>query len=174
MPKNKINFENDVNNNYKRINDLGTVINNKYKKIHVAKNIDNKTLIVYNTENNVKLLEFHYIFIGSYDIDKSIWMWSYNNFTLDNKGRLFKNKLDETMKNLLDNIDRYSDFTYVEKIYNYLSNDMCCVENKYILDIVKISLYSIGGKGVITEFLNISDVNKLDFYIIKDILVNNI
>jgi len=174
MPKDKINFENDVNSNYKRINDLGNIIISKYKKLQITKNIDNRTIIVYNTETSNKLLEFHYIFIGSYDIDKSIWMWSYNNFTLDDKGRSFKNKIDKTIKDIVSNVDKYSDFTYVEKIYNYLSNDIFSIENKHILDIVKISLYSLGGKGVITDFVNMSNINKLDFYIIKDVIVNNI
>lgn len=174
MPKNKTSFENDVNNNYKHINDLGNIINSKYKKLKISKNIDNRTIIIHNAETNIKLLEFHYIFIGSYDVDKSIWIWSYNNFTLDTKGRSFKTTIDKTIKDIMNNVDKYSDFAYVEKIYNYLSNNMFYVENKHILDIVKISLYSLGGKGVITDFVDMPNINKLDFYVIKDVVVNNI
>lgn len=174
MPKDKISFENEVNDNYKSINDIGLIINNKYKKIQIDKDIENRTITIYDIETKNKLLRFNYIFIGSYDVDKNIWMWSYNNFTLDNKERLFKNKIDKTIKDINNNINRYSDFKYVERLYNYLSNDVYCVENKFILDIVKIALYSMGGKGVITDFTNQSGINKLDFYVIRDIIINNI
>ena len=98
MPKDKISLEKEINDNYKSINDIGFVINKKYKKTQIDKNTENRTLIVYNGETKNKLLQFHYTFIGSYDTDKSIWCWSHNNFTLDSKERLFKNKIDKTIK----------------------------------------------------------------------------
>lgn len=166
-------LESKIDKYYRKINDIGVSINKKHKKTVLEKDNINKIITV-KDENNKNLLKFSYVYIGSYDIDKELWMWSYNNFSLDDSLKNFKNSLFSLANEIKSNVNNYDDASYVEKVYNYLMNEIYCIKHNNILDVMKLSIYSLQGNGVISEFSGSSGVNKLDFYVVMNIVLNNV
>ena len=166
-------LESKINKYYKKINDIGVVLNEKYETTTINKDLSNRIITVQDGKGK-NLLKFNYFYVGSYDVDKELWMWSYNNFSLDDKSTDFRNVIKRFSSEIKSEAVKYEDIKYVERIYNYLSNEINCVEHKHILDIIKVCVYALNGRGIVPDFNNTSGVNKLDFYVVMDIMLNNV
>ena len=93
---------------------------------------------------------------------------------MDDKSTNFKHAIEKLSLKIKSEVNEYDDTKYVERIYNYLVNEINCVEHKHILDIMKVCIYALNGNGVVPDFTNASGVNKLDFYVVVDIMLNNV
>lgn len=166
-------LESKIDEYYKKINDIGTILGKKYKKTAMDKDKVNRTISVINEDSKI-LLKFTYHYVGSYDIDKELWLWSRNNFSLDNKEKEYVKLIEEFTNNLLIDITKYSDDGFVEKAYNCLKNDVSVISHKNIFGLMKLILYILKGNGVISDYDNTTGINRLDFYVVKDIILNNV
>ena len=130
-----VNLKNDINTYYKKINDVGSIILKKYKNIYLVENQNDNTISIINSDNNEIVLTCTYWYVGSYDINRELWLWSYNNFSLNNKSIQFKQYIDDFIIDIKNNIKNYnkSDYEYIETIYNYLNNEILYIQYKYIL-----------------------------------------
>ena len=99
-----------------------------------------------------------------------------NNFSLNNKSIQFKQYIDDFIIDIKNNIKNYnkSDYEYIETIYNYLNNEILYIQYKYILNLLKVIMYILKCNGIIPNFNSINGLDKMDFYIIKNITLNNV
>jgi len=171
-----VNLKNDINTYYKKINDVGSIILKKYKNIYLVENQNDNTISIINSDNNEIVLTCTYWYVGSYDINRELWLWSYNNFSLNNKSIQFKQYIDDFIIDIKNNIKNYnkSDYEYIETIYNYLNNEILYIQYKYILNLLKVIMYILKCNGIIPNFNSINGLDKMDFYIIKNITLNNV
>ena len=160
-----MNLKNLIIKYYEKSGDLGLEIK-KYKNIK-TEIIENVVKII-NFKNNKDIINFSFYPIGSYDIEKNIWIWNFNNFSYD-KNKIWINKIKEFNKK----ITNYDDFLFIEEINYYLSNDIFFIENEKIFDLVRLVNYILEGIGTFTIDKNQNNIKKIDFLIIKDINLDN-
>ena len=172
LVNNIMSLEKKINDSYNKLDDIGSKINEYYPTNRITKNNKDGTLIV--SQDGDLVLNCKYTYVGSYDVRSKIWMWSYNNFSLLGSDKSFKEKLLKFKKDLLKDMNDYKDIKYVEKIYNYLSNEVFLLSHKSVHDLVKLCLHVLGGNGMMGHENSQSGLYKIDFYIIRDILVNNV
>jgi hypothetical protein len=174
--KKKNGLKSDVNEYYKSINDIGSILLKKYKDVKVVENQNDDTISIINNENDEILLTCTYWYIGAYDIDRELWLWSYNNFALNTNSTKFKKYIDDFILEIKKNIKKYDkiEHEYIETVYNYLNNEIIYIQYKYILDLLKVMIYLLKCNGIMPYFNPVNGINKMDFYIIRDITLNNI
>lgn len=169
-----MNLEKIIGASYNKIDDIGSKIVKYYPQYAIAKDHKNNTINIINEKDKSLLIKSDYIFVGSYDPNSKIWLWSHTNFTLSGRSKEYKKIINKFDKKLTDDIIKYDDTKYVEKIHNYLSNDMFHINHTNIFDLVRTIIHILGGNGVITDENTMSGMNKIDFYVIQNIIVNNI
>jgi hypothetical protein len=163
-----------INKHYDSINDIGAKLMKRYKKVSLSKNIKDSTISITNNNDNKELLRFRYTCVGSYDPTNELWIWNYNNFSMDKKSKSYGETIMKMKEDIGKNIDKYEDIKYVEKVYNYLANEVCVINNKAIFDLVRVVLYCLKGKGVIIDSVNVDGLDKMDLYVVNSVVVNNI
>ena len=149
----------------KKIGDLGLEIK-KYKNTKIE--INNNILKLINIKDNKDIINCNYYPIGSYDIEREIWNWNFNNFSYDKS-----NKWIKIIKDFKEKLIDFNDFEFIEEANYYLSKDLFIIENHKIYDLVRLVNFILKGLGTYTIEKNINNIKKLDFFIIKDIILDN-
>ena len=169
-----MNLKEKIDNYYIKSNDIGEILKKKYQKYNIEKDIINNQIIISN--NKKIILKFTYYFVGSYDINNSLWIWTINNFLLDNKNKSFTKNLIDFKQNLKNNFNMYKNTPtdVFEKYIYYLSNDICYIKSSNILDIMKLNMYILKGIGTFNEVITDNAINKVNLYVIKNINLNNL
>ena len=168
-------LKHEIDNYFKNKDNIEKLLFTKYeKKMIIDKDIINNQIII--SANKKIILKFTYYFIGSFDLNKSIWIWTYNNFLLDNSNKSFTNKIINFKEEIKNNYPKYKKTKndIYEKYLYYLSNEICYIEKSNILDIMKLSMYILNGIGTFREYDIDNSINKINFYIIKNINLNNL
>ena len=170
-----MNLKEKIDTFYQESNDIGDILKKKHKNYNIEKDIVNNQIIITNNKNKV-ILKFYYYFVGSYDIDHSLWIWTINNFLLDKKHKSYVKDLMNFKENFKNNFDKYkkTPTEYFEKYLYYLSNDVCYIKSSNILDIMKLNMYILKGVGTFSEITTDNNINKINLYIIRSINLNNI
>lgn len=172
-------LESIIDESHTKKDDIGLYIRNLYKDINIEITSEGSLQVIVIDPSSKKkesslLLEFDGPFIGSYDPERELWLWNFNNYVLSKKEKKFMEKVDDFKDELLKNVNKYKDKKYVEMVYNYLSNEIVAIKSDNLFIMVKIFSHIFKGNGIITRTTTQSGIEKIDFFVIEHILVDNV
>lgn len=165
-------LKNEIYKYYDKNGDIGNFIMSNYKNVSVSKKQQEHVMTILG--DSKRIVECTYTYIGSYDKLLQLWMWSYNNFTLNDKQKKYKDKLDKFKEKLERDVGKYKDIIFLHDVYNNISNDVFMIKPDNLLDLVKTCIYVLGGKGVMFVASTVDGVNKIDAYLMNEIIYFNV
>ena len=162
-----------INKYHKDTGDICLKIIKKYNNVSVYNDTQKDLVRIYSNEIEQPLIVFKHIYAGTYDLDKKIWYWGFNNISLSKEYLKIKEELQDYIKKFVSDTNQHN-VKYIEKYHNYITNDMLNLQISEIFDIMRFLVFFFKGKGYIGTTTKKYGCNKSDYYIVHKILVNNI
>ncbi len=160
-----ISINDDIQNKVKGLNNK-----NNYEYVF-TKNDDTQLIEVYLDDKFV--LKAEYAILGLYNIQLSMWYWSWNIAFINKKLiELPTKKIKNFIDIINDNYDKF-DKVDVETLHYLISNDNFYISNNNIDKIIKLSLYLTNGIWYFPIKQNNNDnddSNQLQYILITKIL----
>lgn len=144
-------------------------LNNKNNYEYVfSKNDDMQTVEIYL--DNKFVLKAEYVILGLYNIQLSMWYWSWNIAFINKKlTELPINKIKSFINVLNDNYDKFNKVD-AEMLHYLISNDNFYISNNNIDKIIKLGLYLTKSVWYFPIKQNDDNINQLEYILITKIL----
>ncbi|AYV78265.1 MAG: hypothetical protein Edafosvirus8_15 [Edafosvirus sp.] len=171
-----------INDNKSFINKIESNFRNKEeiikKKINIDENINytfefsrslNNDAIIDIYLNNKHILKILYEIIGIYNLQNSVWYWSWNSSLIERDLMKKTKKIKKFGKYIKNNLNEF-DPKEAEEIYYYVSNGNFFINQENVLKIIQLSLYLSDSIWFLSKKDNDESPQKIEYYFIKKII----